>query len=70
MSLSEKIRDLVKSEAKKQGIEGVMAMASHCGLSYEKTVRVWKGYGSAKIVDAERVLLSLGVKDMLLNIGD
>ena len=42
------------------GINGVLQMAEHCGLSYERTVRVWKGNTSAKVADVITVLSSLG----------
>ena len=37
-------------------------MSVHCGLSYERTVRVWKGDNNAKIADVITVLSSVGLK--------
>ena len=52
----------VQKAAIDSGISGVMAMAEHCGLSYEKTVRVWKGDTNAKIADVITVLGSVGLR--------
>lgn len=52
----------VQKAAIDNGITGVLAMAEHCGLSYERTVRVWKGETSAKIADVITVLSSVGLK--------
>ena len=52
----------VQKAAIDNGIAGVVAMAEYCGLSYERTVRVWKGDNSAKIADVITVLSSVGLK--------
>lgn len=58
MNLSE----AVQKAAIDNNVSGVVAMAEHCGLSYERTVRVWKGDTSAKIADVIKVLSSVGLK--------
>jgi hypothetical protein len=55
------IGEAVQEAAKSSGIGGVVAMAEHCGLSYERTVRVWKGDHSAKLADVITVLSSVGL---------
>lgn len=55
------IGEAVQKAAIDNGIGGVVAMAEHCGLSYERTVRVWKGDTSAKIADVITVLSSVGL---------
>ena len=61
-----KLGDLLKLEvpkaAKRNGIGGVLELASHCGLSYERTVRVYKGNTSAKLTDVITVLSSVGLQ--------
>lgn len=52
----------VQKAAIDKGINGVVAMSNHCGLSYERTVRVWKGDTSAKLSDVVQVLDSVGLK--------
>jgi len=54
--------EAVQQAAKDSNIEGVIAMAKHCDLSYERTVRVWKGDHSAKIADVITVLSSVGLR--------
>lgn len=58
MNLSEAVQEAARSK----NIGGVVAMADHCNLSYERTVRVWKGDHSAKIADVITVLSSVGLK--------
>ena len=55
------IGEAVQKAAIDNNIGGVVAMADHCGLSYERTVRVWKGDNSAKIADVITVLSSVGL---------
>jgi len=55
------ISEAVQQAAKDNNIGGVVAMAKHCKLSYERTVRVWKGDNSAKIADVMTVLGSVGL---------
>ena len=62
MELGDLIKLKVQKAAKEQGIGGVLALAKHCDLSYERTVRVWKGDNSAKIADVIRVLNSVNLK--------
>ena len=57
-----KIGEAVQKAAIDSNIGGVVAMADHCGLSYERTVRVWKGDHSAKLADVMTVLGSVGLK--------
>ena len=52
----------VQKAAIDNNMNGILAMADHCGLSYERTVRVWRGDTSAKIADVIIVLGSLGLK--------
>ena len=54
--------EAVQKAAIDNGIGGVVAMGDHCGLSYERTVRVWKGDSSAKLADVITVLSSVGLK--------
>ena len=56
------IKEAVQKAAIDNGIGGIMEMAEHCGLSYERTVRVWKGDNNAKIADVITVLSSVGLK--------
>lgn len=56
------LKEAVQKAAIDNGIGGVLEMADHCGLSYERTVRVWKGHTNAKISDVMIVLSSLGLK--------
>ena len=56
------LREAVQKAAIDNSIGGVVAMADHCGLSYERTVRVWKGDNSAKIADVITVLGSVGLQ--------
>lgn len=56
------LKEAVQKAAIDNGINGVLQMAEHCGLSYERTVRVWKGNTSAKVADVITVLSSLGLK--------
>ena len=62
MELGDLIKIEVQKAAPKNGVKGVLELAKHCGLSYERTVRVWKGDTSAKISDVIIVLKSVGVK--------
>ena len=62
MDLGDLIKLKVQKAAELQGIGGVLALAEHCDLSYERTVRVWKGDTSAKIADVIRVLKSVNLK--------
>lgn len=55
------IKEAVQKAAIDNDINGVMEMAKHCGLSYEKTVRVWKGHTNAKVSDVMVVLGSMGL---------
>jgi len=57
-----KLGEAVQKAAIDKGIGGVLEMANHCGLSYERTVRVWKGQTNAKLCDVMTVLSSLGMK--------
>lgn len=56
------LSQLVQQASSDNSINGVVALAAHCGLSYERTVRVWKGDNSAKISDVIQVLSSVGLK--------
>lgn len=56
------LKKAVQKAAIDNGIGGVLEMADHCGLSYERTVRVWKGQTNAKIADVITVLSSVGLK--------
>ena len=56
------LKEAVQKAAIDNGINGVLQMAEHCGLSYERTVRVWKGNTSAKVADVITVLSSLGLR--------
>ena len=50
----------VRMAAEDSGITGVMALTKHCGLSYERTKRIWCGDTSAKVADVQTVMESLG----------
>lgn len=54
----------VRKAAIDNNIGGVMALKERCGLSYERTVRVWNGCKTAKFEDVEKIFNSLGF-DML-----
>ena len=56
------ISEAVQQAADDNGIGGVVAMAEQCKLSYERTVRVWKGDHSAKLADVITVLSSVGLR--------
>ena len=56
--MSEAIKAAVVAECDKREM-GIVALSKFCRLSYEKTVRIWKGDGSAKIVHAMIILDSL-----------
>lgn len=56
-----KIGEVVQKAAIDNGISGVMALSEHCGLSYERTARVWRGETSAKVADVIQVLDSVGL---------
>lgn len=56
------IKEAVQKAAIDNNIKGVLQMAKHCGLSYERTVRVWKGDTSAKLADVITVLSSMGLQ--------
>lgn len=50
----------VRTAAEANGITGVMALTERCGLSYERTRRIWSGDTSAKVADVQTVMESLG----------
>lgn len=50
----------VREAAEENGIKGVMKLKDRCGLSYERTRRVWEGDKTAKIQDVSAVMYSLG----------
>jgi len=50
----------VRMAAEDRGITGVMAITRHCGLSYERTRRIWEGDTTAKVADVQTVMESLG----------
>lgn len=54
------LAEKVKQAAAQSEITGVLAMAECAGLSYERTVRVWKGNESARLADVRQVLNSIG----------
>ena len=54
------LSEAVKKAAEENGITGVMKLKDHCGLSYERTARVWEGKSTAKMRDIETVMQSLG----------
>lgn len=54
------LKKAVRMAAVDAGVEGVMELKERCGLSYERTRRVWNGEPSSKIMDIEKVLNSLG----------
>jgi GTP1/Obg family GTP-binding protein len=53
------LRNIVRKTAVDYGINGVMDLKKHCGLSYERTVRVWNGSKEGKFKDVIHVLNSL-----------
>jgi len=59
----------VRIAAEFKGIYGVMNLRDHCGLSYERTRRVWVGDPSAKLKDISQVMESLGYKVCYEKIG-
>jgi len=50
----------VKKAADAANISGVMHMSDHCGLSYERTRRVWEGHRNVSLADVRQVLKSIG----------
>lgn len=54
------LSEAIKKAAEENGITGVMKLKDHCGLSYERTVKVWEGKSTAKIRDIETIMSSLG----------
>ncbi len=56
------LKTIVRTAAVKKDINGVMDMAKACGLSYERTSRVWCGSKEAKLKDVETVLTTLDVE--------
>ncbi len=56
----------LENRGRKIGVNGVMDMTKACGLSYERTVRVWNGSKEAKFKDVEKVLNTLDIKLILL----
>lgn len=56
------LHQMVQIEAQNKGIKGVVHLAKECDLSYEKTVRVWKGLPNAKVCDVVTVLDYLGME--------
>lgn len=56
------ISEAVKKAAKDNGIDGVLAMAEHCGIPYPRLSRIWRGDNSAKLADVHVALKSLGLK--------
>jgi len=60
-SESEELATIVQKAAIDNNINGVMAMAEKCGLTYERTRRVWIGSKDSKLKDVDQVLDSLGL---------
>ena len=54
-------KNVVRKKTIDLGIGGVTALALHCGLSYERTRRVWEGDKNAKYGDVLQVCESLGL---------
>jgi hypothetical protein len=54
------LRTIVRKAAIDYGLNGVMDLTKHCGLSYERTVKVWGGSQECKLKDVIHVLNSLG----------
>ena len=52
----------VRMAAEDNGITGVMKLTRHCGMSYERTKRIWNGDTTAKVADVQKVMESLGYK--------
>ena len=50
----------VREAAEGNGITGVMKLKDRCGLSYERTRRIWNGDPTAKLQDILVVMESLG----------
>ncbi len=50
----------VKKVAAKSEITGVMEMTERCGLSYERTRRVWEAHKNVSLADVRQVLNSIG----------
>ena len=63
MTECKELKEIVRTAAAKQGIDGVMKLTAMCdGLIYERVSKVWHGNTSAKFCDVERVLDVLGLK--------
>ena len=63
------LRTIVRTAAVKKDINGVMDMAKACGLSYERTSRVWCGSKEAKLKDVETVLDALDIQIKFISKG-
>lgn len=50
----------VRTAAEHSGITGVMELTRHCGLSYERTRRIWEGDTTAKVADVQKVMECMG----------
>lgn len=50
----------VKKAADASNICGVMHMSDQCGLSYERTRRVWEAHKNVSLADVRQVLNSIG----------
>ena len=64
------LRNIVRKSAVDFGINGVMDLTKHCGLSYERTVKVWNGSKESKLKDVIHVLNSLDMAIKFVARGD
>lgn len=47
----EELSKTIQKAAIDKGLSGVMELVEHCGLTYPKTVRAWKGDKSITLID-------------------
>jgi len=64
------LKSIVRTAAIQKDIGGVMLLTKHCGLSYERTVRVWNGSQEAKLKDVVTIMSSLGKELKFISAGE
>ena len=56
------ISQKLKEATMKKGLSGVVALAEHSEIPYQRAVRVWKSEENPKINDVIEVLASVGLQ--------
>ena len=62
----EELSKTIQKAAVDKGLSGVMELVDHCGLSYPKTVRAWKGDKSISLIDLSTICNSLDLDIKLI----